>query len=204
MGRTLPPLREEEVDPDPLAQFRAWLDEEVRAGLRLPAPMLLGTATPAGRPAARTVLLNGFDARGFAFFTNYESRKGRELADNPRAVLLFVWAGHARQVGIEGRVEKLSAAESDEYFRGRPRDSQLGAWASRQSAVISGREVLDERVRQLAGQFRGLAIPRPPYWGGFRLDPEAIEFWQSRPDRLHDRLRYRRLEGRWHIERLSP
>jgi pyridoxamine 5'-phosphate oxidase len=202
--RTLPPLREGEVDPDPLAQFRVWLDEEVRAGLRLPAPMLLGTATPAGRPSARTVLLNGFDAQGFAFFTNYESRKGRELAENPRAVLLFVWAGHARQVCIEGPIAKLSAAESDEYFRGRPRDSQLGAWASRQSAVISSREVLDERVRQLAEQFRGLAIPRPPYWGGFRLDPEAIEFWQGRPDRLHDRLRYRRLEGRWYIERLSP
>ncbi|TMI81762.1 MAG: pyridoxamine 5'-phosphate oxidase [Bacillati bacterium ANGP1] len=204
MDRALPPLSEAGVDPDPAVQFRAWLDEEVAAGLRLPVPMLLGTATRDGQPSARTVLLNRFDARGFAFYTNYESRKGRALAENPRGVLLFVWAGHARQVCVEGPVEKLSAAESDEYFRGRPRDSQLSAWASRQSAVIGGREVLDVRVRELEEQFRDRPVPRPPYWGGYRLIPETIEFWQGRTNRLHDRLRYRLLEGRWRIERLSP
>ena len=204
MDRALPPLSEAGVDPDPAIQFRAWLDEEITAGLRPPVPMLLGTATRGGQPSARTVLLNRFDARGFAFYTNYESRKGRALAENPQGVLLFVWAGHARQVCVEGPVEKLSAAESDEYFRGRPRDSQLSAWASRQSAVIGGREILDERVRELEERFRDRPVPRPPYWGGYRLIPETFEFWQGRTNRLHDRLRYRVLEGRWRIERLSP
>lgn len=205
MKRELSPLREEDVDPDPFAQFRVWLDAEVQAGLQLPAPMLLATATQDGRPSARTVLLTGFDSRGFTFHTNYESRKGRQIAENPRAALVFVWAGNARQVLIEGSVQKLSAGESDAYFSGRPRDSRLAAWASRQSTVIAGREVLDERVQELTERFRDREIPRPPHWGGYRLIPEAIEFWQSRPGRLHDRLRYRLLGGReWRIERLSP
>jgi pyridoxamine 5'-phosphate oxidase len=203
--RSLSALNEAEAHHDPLVQFRAWLDEEVQAGLRLPAPVVLATATLSGSPSARTVLLNAFDERGFVFYSNHESRKGRELAENPRGELLFLWAGYQRQVRAAGRIATISAAESDAYFHSRPRDSQLSAWASRQSAVISGREVLEARMLELTAHYDGQEVPRPPYWGGYRLTPETMEFWQSRPSRLHDRLFYRRHDdGRWRIERLSP
>ncbi len=201
----LPALRKAEMLRDPFAQFRAWLDEEVRIGLRLPAAMIAATATKDGRPSVRTVLLNGFDERGFVFYTNYESRKAQELAENSMGAVLFYWAETGRQVRAEGPVVKTSAEESDAYFRGRPRDSQLSAWASRQSEAIEGREVLEARVTELTDRFQGQDVPRPPFWGGYRLIPETFEFWQSRPNRLHDRMRYRRLaDGQWRIERLSP
>jgi pyridoxamine 5'-phosphate oxidase len=203
--RALPPLTEDAVLRDPFAQFRAWLDEEVRGGLRLPAPMIVATATRDGRPAVRTVLLNGLDERGFVFYTNYESRKAHEIAENARGAVLFYWDRSGRQVRAEGPVVKASVEESEAYFRGRPRDSQISAWASRQSEVIEGREVLESRVQALTDRFRGQEVPRPPYWGGYRVTPETLEFWQSRANRLHDRLRYRRAAaGEWRIDRLSP
>ena len=198
-------LSEAEVDADPVRQFEAWFRQALAANLPEPNAMTLATATPDGLPTARVVLLKAFDANGFTFFTNYEGRKGRELAANPRAALLFFWPQLQRQVRIEGSVERVSEAESDEYFRGRPLGSRLGAWASRQSEVIPGREVLEDRVREVALRHPDGEVPRPPFWGGFRVRPVEIEFWQGRPDRLHDRLRYRRDEsGTWRLERLSP
>jgi pyridoxamine 5'-phosphate oxidase len=167
--------------------------------------MTLATAAHDGKPSARMVLLKGFDQNGFVFYTNYESRKGHELDENPRAALVFYWPELERQIRIEGRVEKLAQDESDAYFASRPLGSRLGAWASRQSEVISGRQVIESRLQELETEYKDRAIPRPPHWGGYRVRPEAIEFWQGRPSRLHDRLRYRKLEdGRWVIERLSP
>jgi pyridoxamine 5'-phosphate oxidase len=195
-------LLEADVDPDPLGQFAAWFDDAAAAGVVLPEAMALATATPDGRPSVRMVLLKGFDERGFAFYTGYDSRKGRELAENPRAALLFHWPG--RQVRIEGRVERLAAAESDAYFASRPRASRLSAIASRQSEVVAGREELEARVAELAETFATAEPPRPDRWGGYRLVAETYELWQHRDDRLHDRLRYRRDGGRWLIERLSP
>jgi pyridoxamine 5'-phosphate oxidase len=198
-------LTESAVDGDPIRQFQAWLAEAVAAQLKEPHAMTLATATPDGRPSARMVLLRGVDERGFTFFTNYDSRKGRELEANPLASLVFYWTELERQVRVEGRVGRTTDAESDAYFRGRPAGSKLGAWASRQSAVIAGREVLEEQMRELERRHPDGNIPRPPNWGGFRLAHEVVEFWQGRPSRLHDRLRYRRGDGgAWVIERLSP
>lgn len=204
MPASRPALSERDVERDPIAQFTKWY-EEARARERpLPHAAALATATRRGRPSVRMVLLKGFDARGFVFFTNYASRKGRELARNARASLLFYWGNLERQVRIEGRVVRIPARESDDYFATRPRGSQLAAWASAQSEVLPSRAALERRVRAFAARFRG-AVPRPPDWGGFRLVPEAVEFWQGRADRLHDRIRYRRRRrGPWAIERLAP
>jgi pyridoxamine 5'-phosphate oxidase len=198
-------LSETDLDPDPIRQFRRWFGEVVTAGLREPGAMTLATVGPDGQPSARMVLLKGFDDRGFTFHTNYEGRKARDLASNPQAALLFFWHPLERQVRIEGTVERLSEAESDDYFRTRPLGSQLSAWASPQSEVVASREGLERRVRELARQYEGREVPRPPFWGGLRLQPKSLEFWQGGLDRLHDRLRYRRAEsGGWIIERLAP
>jgi pyridoxamine 5'-phosphate oxidase len=198
-------LREEDLAPDPFTQFGAWFDEVAQADIREPNAMTLATATPDGRPSARMVLLKGVDARGFTFFTNYESRKGGELDANPRAALVFFWVQLERQVRVEGRVERLSAEESDAYFASRPEGSQLGAWASQQSAVLPERGPLETRYEELRAQYEGHEVARPPFWGGFRVVPETVEFWQGRVNRLHDRLRYRRQgDDSWVVERLSP
>ena len=168
------------------------------------APVALATADNHGRPSVRMVLLRGADERGFVFHTNYNSRKARELVDNPHAALCFHWPTLEEQIRVEGRIERLPAAESDAYFASRPRGSQLGAWASEQSAVLPSRETLEEQYRATERRFEGSAVPRPPFWGGFRLVPERIEFWFGRPDRLHDRLSYTRNAGGWQIERLYP
>jgi pyridoxamine 5'-phosphate oxidase len=197
-------LREEDLAADPFEQFQRWLAEAAAAHPDDYTSMTLATADHEGRPSARIVLLKGCDERGFVFYTNYESRKGRELAENPRAALLFYWSVLERQVRIEGRVEKTSREESEAYFRSRPLGSRIGATASRQSAVIGSRDELERTVAELLERF-GEDVPLPDAWGGYRLVPDLLEFWQGRPDRLHDRLRYRRLaEGGWTVERLSP
>jgi pyridoxamine 5'-phosphate oxidase len=198
-------LSEADLDPDPVQQFRHWFDQTIAAGLPEPNAMTLATTTLDGRPSARMVLLKGVDQAGFVFFSNYESRKGRELAANPWAALVFFWFEFARQIRVEGRVEQLSPEESDAYFQSRPLSSRLSAWASNQSQVIDGREVLERRMQELFDEYADRPVPRPPYWGGHRVIPLSIEFWQGRPSRLHDRLRYQRNEGgTWLIERLSP
>ena len=198
-------LAESDANPDPIAQFRRWFDDALAAGLREPNAMTLATATPDGRPSARVVLLKGFDERGFVFYTNYEGRKGEELEENPYCALVFYWAELERQVRVEGRVSRVPKRESDEYFGSRPRGSRLGAWASEQSRPVGGRGVLEERLRSLEAEYEGREVPRPPFWGGYRVEPEIIEFWQGRENRLHDRLVYRRSEeGGWRRERLQP
>ncbi len=188
----------------PLQQFTQWLDEALKAELPEPNAMTVATVGADGRPSTRVVLIKGFDERGIVWYTNYDSRKGRELAGNPFAALQFHWVELERVVRIEGRVEKVSAAESDAYYRSRPLDSRLGAWASPQSQVIGSRAVLVANAAKAAAQ-HGLNPPRPPHWGGFRLAPDRWEFWQGRKSRLHDRLLYRRLDdGQWLRERLAP
>jgi pyridoxamine 5'-phosphate oxidase len=199
-------LSESDLDPDPIAQFARWFEQAVSAGLPEPNAMTLATATRAGRPAARMVLLKSYDPRGFVFYSHYEGRKGGELAENPWAALVFFWPELERQIRIEGRVEQVAAAESDAYFASRPRGSQLGAWASPQSAVLADREGLDRRVREVERRFANQkVVPRPPNWGGYRVVPHTVEFWQGQPSRLHDRLCFtRHNDGTWLLQRLAP
>ncbi len=197
-------LDKADVHHDPVVQFRAWFQNAIDAGLHEPNAMILATATGDGKPSARTVLLKGYDKRGFVFYTNYEGRKAGELETNPRCALLFYWGELERQVRVEGTGSRISEQESDEYFTSRPRGSRLGAWASQQSWPVEDRSVLEERVLELEREYEGREIPRPPFWGGYRIEPEAIEFWQGRESRLHDRFVYRREDGTWRIERLQP
>jgi pyridoxamine 5'-phosphate oxidase len=199
------PLREEDVDPDPLRQYMVWFAEAETAGVRMPEAAAVATASADGAPSVRMVLVKGFDERGFVFYSGYASRKGRELAANPRAALLFHWDPLGRQVRIEGPVAHTSVEESAAYVRERPRASQLSALASPQSQTIDSRQALERRVAELDQRHRGGDLPLPSDWGGFRLAAETFEFWQQRQDRLHDRLRYRRDDDtRWVIERLAP
>jgi pyridoxamine 5'-phosphate oxidase len=193
-----------DLDPDPVRQFAAWFTAAVAGGVHEPEAMTLATADAAGVPSARMVLLRGHGPDGFVFFTNYDSRKGRELHANPRAALVFHWAAQGRQVRVEGRVRRTSDAESDAYFASRPRGSRLGAWASQQSRPLADRDELEREIARHDERFAGGEVPRPEGWGGFRLTPEAVEFWQHRDDRLHDRFLYARVGGGWEIRRLAP
>jgi pyridoxamine 5'-phosphate oxidase len=197
-------LDESNVSADPIAQFERWFNEALEAKVMEPNAMALATATREASPSVRMVLLKGVDQRGFAFFTDYRSQKGVELSSNPRAALVFYWSELERQVRATGRVSTISADESEAYFRSRPLNSRLGAWTSHQSQVIPDRAVLEEKARQVAQRYPDDNVPLPPYWGGYRITPEIIEFWQGRQSRLHDRLRYRRDGESWRMERLSP
>jgi pyridoxamine 5'-phosphate oxidase len=198
-------LRKAEVANDPIVQFEKWFAEAHAGGVLEPNAMTVATADASGKPSARTILMKGFDQRGFVFYTNYDSRKGRELDANPRAALLFFWPALERQVRIEGEISKVSQQESEEYFHSRPRDSQIGALASQQSQTIASREELENRHAQIEKIHSAQPLPLPEYWGGYRLKPQAVEFWQGRPGRLHDRLLYeRQANGSWRIGRLQP
>jgi pyridoxamine 5'-phosphate oxidase len=198
-------LDEADLQGDPIEQFQRWFEEARRAQLFEPNAMTLATVGPDGQPSARMVLLKGVDRRGLAFFTNLESRKSLELAGNPKAALLFWWGPLQRQVRLEGRIERVEDAEADAYFATRPRGSQIGAWASQQSSAVESRAALDAAEQRIRERFEGGEVPRPDFWGGFRLVPETIEFWQGRINRLHDRLRYdRQADGTWRVVRLSP
>lgn len=202
---TLKDLNENEIDKNPFIQFKIWFNQSVAAQLPEPNAMTLATCTTDGKPSARMVLLKDIDERGFVLFTNYKSQKGQEISVNPQAALVFWWAELERQVRIVGTVEKISSAQSDSYFEVRPPFSRLGAWASNQSEVIANRDVLEAQLIEFQRQYENQEVPRPPHWGGFRVIPQEIEFWQGRSSRLHDRLRYTLIDnGNWKIERLSP
>jgi pyridoxamine 5'-phosphate oxidase len=201
----IPDLNHTQAEPDPIALFRDWFSNALAANLPQPEAMTLATATRTAQPSARMVLLRGIDERGFVFHTNYESRKGQELAENPSAAAILFWQELRRQIRLEGSVEKISPRESDAYFNTRERGSKLAAWASEQSQVIENRQILESRVQDIERKYADREIPRPPNWGGYRLRPNIIEFWQGRPNRLHDRLRYSlQKDGTWLPERLAP
>lgn len=205
MSKFAQPLREKDVDPSPFVQFRRWFEQAADAGLRSPEAATLATATTDGVPSARIVLVKVHDESGFVFYSNYESRKGRELAANPRAALVFHWDIVGHQVRVEGRVERTTPDESTAYVRSRPRGSQLSALASPQSEVTESRELLERRLSELAREYEGAELPVPEGWGGFRLAPHTFEFWQHRDDRLHDRLRYTaQAHETWRLQRLAP
>jgi pyridoxamine 5'-phosphate oxidase len=198
-------LRRADLHPDPIEQFTTWFSTAVNTGLPDANAIALATATPDGKPSVRIVLLKGFDQRGFVFFTNYQSDKGRELVANSQAAFVIYWVQLERQIRVAGRVEKTSRAESQVYFHSRPRGSQLGAWVSHQSEVIDARRILEARLAEMTERFAGVEIELPPHWGGYRIVPEALEFWQGRANRLHDRFRYiRQPDGSWTIDRLAP
>ena len=200
----LPPLDESDLPSDPIVQFETWFNLARSSGLKEPTAMTLATVSADGQPSARMVLLKDVSPHGFTFYTNYESHKARELDRHPKAALVFWWPELERQIRITGTVVRVSREESEAYFGTRPEGSQLGAWASHQSAPIPNRQILEDRLNQLSAQYRGTPIPLPPFWGGYRVRPDTIEFWQGRPNRLHDRIRYSRVADGWHIERLSP
>ncbi len=197
-------LTENRIDSNPFMQFTYWFDELLKTDFISPNAMILATSSKKGIPSVRTVLLKNFDENGFVFYTNYESRKARELFENPNAEILFLWLELERQIRISGSVEKISPKESEDYFHSRPTDSQIGAWASKQSSVIPDREFLEKKYKEFSEKFKNETIPLPPFWGGFRLIPNEFEFWQGRESRLHDRICYRKKNDEWEIVRLSP
>ncbi len=197
-------LTERDLSKDPIRQVEKWFQEAEGAKITEPNAMVLSTCNREGLISSRTVLLKGLDGRGFVFFTNYDSRKGRDLSENARASLLFPWIAMERQIAVEGPVTKITREESDAYFHSRPRPNQLAAWASAQSSIISGRSALDDAMKALDKKYAGQEVPLPPNWGGYRLAPDSVEFWQGRRSRMHDRLRFRRGKDEWIVERLAP